>query len=109
MTGLSWTYVPPLLPLLGLPFAWRRRHDPATRYACLATIGGLLIFLPYLYQSSRFISAPASLLTVLACAAIGAGAERAWRRLRGSTESPAADPAFAVGAPGDRTSDISAS
>ena len=66
LVGAFWIYSPPLIPLLGLLYAWRRRRDPVGRYALTVTALSLLVFVFYLFQGARFMAGPATLLTVLA-------------------------------------------
>jgi hypothetical protein len=66
LAGLFWIFSPPLVPLLGLLYAWRRRHDPVGRYALAVTGLTLLVFWFYVYQAPRFMAGAATVLTVLA-------------------------------------------
>jgi 4-amino-4-deoxy-L-arabinose transferase-like glycosyltransferase len=66
LAGLFWVFSPPFVPLLGLVYAWRRRREPVGRYALVVTVLSLLVFEFYFYQGTRFMAAPAAVLTVLA-------------------------------------------
>jgi hypothetical protein len=65
----------PGLAVVGLAacLMWSRRRDPLGLYARLALtalIGGLAIYLPYFWQTSRFLLAQAALLNVAGVVAL---------------------------------------
>ena len=66
LTGLFWVFSPPLVPLVGLVYAWHHRREAIGRYVLLVTGLSLLVFGVYFYQGTRFMAGPATLLTVLA-------------------------------------------
>lgn len=82
LVGLFWVFSPPLIPLLGLVYAWRHRHEAIGRYTLLVTFLSLLVFGVYFYQGTRFMAGPATLLTVLASVWLAELASQLWRRLR---------------------------
>ena len=80
LASLFWVYSPPLVPLMGLVYAWRRRREAIARYVLIVTALSLLIFLFYHYQGTRFIAGPATLLIVLASVWLAELGERLWQR-----------------------------
>jgi 4-amino-4-deoxy-L-arabinose transferase-like glycosyltransferase len=66
LLGIFWVFSPPLLPLLGLVYAWSHRRDPLGRYALAVTVMTLAIFGAYSHQATRFMAGPGSVLSVLA-------------------------------------------
>ncbi len=80
LAGVIWIFSPPLVPLVGLVYAWRRRRDPVGRYALVVTGLSLLLFWCYRFQGARFVAGPATVLTVLASVALAAGAGKVWPR-----------------------------
>jgi 4-amino-4-deoxy-L-arabinose transferase-like glycosyltransferase len=66
LAGIFWVFSPPIVPLLGLVYAWRRRGDAIGRYTLIVTVLTLLIFEIYYYQGARFMAGPATLLVVMA-------------------------------------------
>jgi hypothetical protein len=80
LASLFWVFSPPLVPLLGLVYAWRRRREAIARYALAVTVLTLLVFLFYHYQGTRFIAGPETLLIVLASVWLAELGERLWRR-----------------------------
>lgn len=79
LAGLFWVYSPPLIPLIGLAYVWRRRHEAIARYTLTVTGLTLLILIFYHFQGTRFMAAPETLLIVLAGVWMAELAERAWR------------------------------
>jgi hypothetical protein len=79
LAGLFWVFSPPLIPLLGLLYAWRRRREAVGRYALVVTALSLLVFIVYDYQGTRFMAGPATVLTVLASVWLAELAARVWR------------------------------
>lgn len=70
LLGLFWVFTPPLVPLVGLVYAWRHRAQVPYRYV-LCTVGlSLVMFELYFYQAARFMAGPASLLAVASGAAM---------------------------------------
>jgi 4-amino-4-deoxy-L-arabinose transferase-like glycosyltransferase len=80
LAGMFWVFSPPLVPLLGLIYAWRHRREAIGRYTLLVTFISLLVFGVYFYQGTRFMAGPATLLTVLASVWLAELAARVWRR-----------------------------
>jgi hypothetical protein len=80
LAGLFWVFSPPLIPLLGLVYAWRHRRDAIGRYTLLVTGLSLLVFGVYFYQGTRFMAGPATLLTILASVWLADLAAQFWRR-----------------------------
>ena len=66
LTGAFWVFSPPVVPVLGLVYAWRRRRDAIGRYTLIVTALTLLLFEIYYYQGTRFMAGPATLLIVMA-------------------------------------------
>jgi 4-amino-4-deoxy-L-arabinose transferase-like glycosyltransferase len=88
LAGLFWVFSPPVVPLLGLVYAWRRRREPVGRYALVVTALSLLVFEFYFYQGTRFMAGPAAVLTVLASVWLAELGGRVWRgRARNSSAS----------------------
>ncbi len=87
LASVFWVFSPPFVPLLGLLYAWRRRSEPVARYALMVTGLSLIVFIPYLYQETRFIAGPTTVLTVLASVWIAESAIKVFSR--GSRASPA--------------------
>ena len=83
LLGAFWIFSPPLIPMLGLLYAWRRRREPVGRYALALTALSLLVFVVYHFQGARFMAGPATVLTVLASVWLADLAGRL-RRRRGS-------------------------
>jgi hypothetical protein len=83
LLGVFWVFSPPLVPLLGLVYAWRHRRDAIGRYTLIVTLLSLLVFGVYFYQGTRFMAGPATLLTVLASVWAAELAARGWRGWRG--------------------------
>jgi 4-amino-4-deoxy-L-arabinose transferase-like glycosyltransferase len=79
LAGLFWVFSPPLVPLLGLAYAWRHRRDAVGRYTLLVLVLSLLVFAVYFYQGTRFMAGPATVLTVLAAVWLAELAVSAWR------------------------------
>jgi len=84
LAGIFWVFSPPLLPLLGLWCAWRRRRDPIGRYALTVTVLTLFVYGFYFYQGTRFMAGPATILAVLGCVWLSEALERLGRRVRSS-------------------------
>jgi 4-amino-4-deoxy-L-arabinose transferase-like glycosyltransferase len=85
LVGLFWVFSPPLVPLLGLAYAWRRRREAIGRYTLLVTFLSLIIFGLYYYQGTRFMAGPATILTVLASvwlAELAGQARRRWAHVK---------------------------
>jgi hypothetical protein len=80
LAGVFWIFSPPLIPLLGLAYAWRIRRDPVGRYALLVTACTLALFEVYQFQAARFLAGPATVLLVLACVGIARLGEKLWQR-----------------------------
>ena len=81
LAGVFWVFSPPLIPLLGLVYAWRRRRDAIGRYTLVVTASTLLLFEFYYYQGTRFMAGPATLLIVLASVWLAELGGQLWRRL----------------------------
>jgi 4-amino-4-deoxy-L-arabinose transferase-like glycosyltransferase len=79
LAGVFWVFSPPLVPLLGLIYAWRRRRDAVGRYTLVVIVLSLLVFEVYHYQETRFMAGPATLLTVLASVWLAEFGGRLWR------------------------------
>jgi 4-amino-4-deoxy-L-arabinose transferase-like glycosyltransferase len=80
LVGAFWVFSPPLIPLLGLLYAWRRRRDPVGRYALALTALSLLVFVFYFFQGTRFMAGAATVLTVLGSVWLAELADRLRRR-----------------------------
>jgi 4-amino-4-deoxy-L-arabinose transferase-like glycosyltransferase len=90
LAGVLWIFSPPLVPLAGLVYAWRRRREPVGRYALVLTGLSLVLFWCYRFQGARFVAGPATVLTVLAAVALAEHAGRAWPRAFASPRPDAA-------------------
>jgi hypothetical protein len=80
LVGMFWVFSPPLVPLLGLVYAWRHRREAIGRYVLIVTFLSLLVFAVYFYQGTRFMVGPATLLTVLASVWLAELAGQLWQR-----------------------------
>jgi hypothetical protein len=78
LASLFWIFSPPLVPLLGLVYAWRHRRDAVGRYTLVVVALTFVVFLFYHYQGARFMAAPATLLVVLASVWLAERAEWLW-------------------------------
>jgi hypothetical protein len=83
LASLFWVFSPPLVPLLGLIYAWQRHREPIGRYTLAVLSLSLLLFLFYHYQGSRFMAGPATLLLVVWLADLVGNLGRRWRPPRG--------------------------
>jgi 4-amino-4-deoxy-L-arabinose transferase-like glycosyltransferase len=88
LASLFWVFSPPLVPLLGLVYAWRRRREAVGRYTLVVTALSLLVFLFYHFQGTRFVAGPATLLMVLASVWLADLGGQLWRRYRPRTPHP---------------------
>lgn len=79
LAGLFWVFSPPLIPLLGLVYAWRRRSEAIGRFTLTVTGLSFLVLLFYHFQGTRFVAAPATLLVVLASVWLAELANRLWQ------------------------------
>jgi hypothetical protein len=70
LLGLGWVYAPPLVTVIGLIEAWRRRNSPAGRYVIASVLASLVLFTLYEYQAGRFLAPAASLLVVMSAAGL---------------------------------------
>ncbi len=89
LAGGFWVFSPPLIPLLGLVYAWRHRREAIGRYTLLVTFLSLLVFGVYFYQGTRFMAGPATLLTVLASVWLAEITAQLWRRRPRTGPAPA--------------------
>jgi 4-amino-4-deoxy-L-arabinose transferase-like glycosyltransferase len=80
LASLFWVFSPPLVPLLGLVYAWRRRREAIGRYTLVVTALSLLLFVFYHFQGARFMAGPATLLIVLASVSLAQFGGRLWQR-----------------------------
>jgi len=53
------------VPLFGLLYAWRRRKEAVGRYALVLVAASLALYVPYLFQGTRFMSGAGAVLAVL--------------------------------------------
>jgi hypothetical protein len=70
VTGAFWVITPPMLTLLGAAEMVRTWRVPAGRFVMIAVVGQLVLYMPYFYQSARFVAPAILMLSVLAAAAI---------------------------------------
>ena len=70
LSGAFWIFTPPLIPIIGLLYAWRRRQEPIARYALLVTVLTVALQTFYYSQEARFVAAPATLLGIYGAVAI---------------------------------------
>jgi hypothetical protein len=80
LLGLFWVFAPPLLPLVGIVYAWRTRTEAVARFTLTVTVLNLLLFFFYYHQATRFMAGPATLLAVMSVAALAQ--LPAWLRAR---------------------------
>lgn len=64
LSGIFWTFAPPLATLCGLFYLWRQRRDAVSQFTILVIGLSLLLFTFYFHQGTRFMAAPATLLVV---------------------------------------------
>jgi len=83
-----WVFSPPLIPLAGLLYAWRRRRDAVGRYTLVVVALSLILFIFYQYQGTRFMAGPATLLLVLASVWLAKQSELLWRRITARQLTP---------------------
>lgn len=106
MFGLVWIYVPPLVGVIGVVYAWRHRHDPPVQYAVISALGTIVIYWFYGYQAARMIALSGTMLVVLTAAGLARGVdwmgrvEQLWNAgAFGGTDAPH----NAVGQPSDES------
>jgi hypothetical protein len=92
LIGLFWVYSPPLATLPGIFHAWQRRRDPVGAFALWLTITSLRFYTFYYYQATRFMAAPATVLTAFSAAWLGRLIERTAQRLRTQTSATLPEP-----------------
>lgn len=80
LAGLFWIFSPPLIPLLGLAYAWRIRRDAVGRYVLVVTVLTMFLFEVYQFQAARFLAGPATLLLVLAGVGIAEFSKQLWKQ-----------------------------
>jgi 4-amino-4-deoxy-L-arabinose transferase-like glycosyltransferase len=71
LAGGVWVFAPPLIPLIGAWELVRQRRTEAARYSIAVVLGSLLVYLPYFYQSVRFMAAAGVVLVVYTGVGIG--------------------------------------
>ena len=79
VTGVFWVITPPLLAFLGTAEWFRIRRAPVGRFVLVAVVGQVVLYLPYFYQSARFVAPAVLMLMVLSAAAIPRLAARGLR------------------------------
>jgi CDP-diglyceride synthetase len=79
VTGVFWVITPPLLAFLGTAEWFRIRRAPVGRFVLVAVVGQVVLYLPYFYQSARFVAPAVLMLIVLSAAAIPRLAARGFR------------------------------
>jgi hypothetical protein len=87
LAGLFWVFSPPIVPLLGLLYAWRRRREAVGRYALVLVVASLAFYLPYLFQGTRFMAGVGAVLTVLGSVWLAQFGSTRWQRLSGSART----------------------
>jgi hypothetical protein len=85
LAGFFWVFSPPLITLLGLVYAWRRRREAIGRYTLVVVASTLLLFEIYYYQGTRFLAGPATLLVVMASVWLAELAGKLGRRVAPGT------------------------
>lgn len=68
--GFFGIFSPPFVSVIGLVSAARSWREPVARLVLLTSIVTVLFFLPYFFQSGRFMAAPAMMLVVYAAVGI---------------------------------------
>ena len=76
LIGLTWVFVPPIVPLVGIVVGCRWWPQPVAQFVLLLTVLTAAFYLPYFYQGARFMVAPVLMLSVLACAGVVHWVER---------------------------------
>jgi hypothetical protein len=69
--GPFWLFAPPLVGVLGLVHAVRHWHEPAARFSVWLALISVVLMSVYVFQAARLVAAPAVLLAVYACVAVG--------------------------------------
>ncbi len=88
--GVFWLFTPPLIPVIGLVYAWVHRKAPTARYALLLTALTVGVHVFYYSQEARFVAAPATLLGIFGAVAIARAFHRRSATAAGADEAPAA-------------------
>lgn len=88
LAGGFWVYAPPVLPLIGLWWAWRHRREPVGRYVLVLVVASLIVFDFYHFQAARFLAGPASVLVVLSAVAMADGVGAIGRRWTAPSVGP---------------------
>ena len=105
LSGMFWVFTPPLVTVVGLLYAWRRRHEVPARFALLLTAFTVILHTSYYYQAARFVAAPATLLGIYGAVAVAAGFRRVHTRSTDHEPAQVDDAVVYVG----RAHDVSAS
>lgn len=71
-----WGMIVPLLPLLAGIEVWRGRRDPVVRFAVAIIALNIVLYLPYFFQSHRFMMPATAALIVLAACGVVRAVER---------------------------------
>ncbi|MEO6224143.1 MAG: hypothetical protein ABIP90_12920 [Vicinamibacterales bacterium] len=80
LAGLFWVFSPPLVPIAGAIYLWRRRRDPPAAIAIWVIVLTFGIHVAYFYQTERFMAPSATLLTVFAGVALAKWSDATTRR-----------------------------
>jgi 4-amino-4-deoxy-L-arabinose transferase-like glycosyltransferase len=70
LAGGFWVFAPPLVPLIGIAYALKKRREAIGRYALAVVASSLVIFTVYAFQGTRFMAGPASVLLVLSAVSL---------------------------------------
>ena len=70
LVGRYWVFMPPLVILFAGMAVWARRDTEVARYGVGLLLASLAVFVPYAFQSGRFMAAPAMVAEAFAAAGI---------------------------------------
>lgn len=70
MLLVRWVFIPPGFALVGLVEMWRRRRTELGRFSLVVVAANVVLFLPYFFQSARFVAPSGMLLAVFVGVAV---------------------------------------
>ncbi len=95
LLGVFWIFAPPFVPLYGLLTAWKKRREPAAKFALWLSGFSILLFTFYFYQAARFMAATSTLLLLFAAVELG---EKLQRFIQPDSAAESASPESAASA-----------